>query len=303
MTDAAQHRAVEPVVRRVACADGSSYELLWVPSPCADGRAVYWLPAMGVPARAYLPLADGLASAGISVALHEWRGIGSSDQRASRRCDWGYRTLLEHDLPRGIAVAREQQRDSAWMLGGHSLGGQLAALYAALQPDAASMLLLVASGAPYWRQFPAAYRWALWLAYAVAPGLARLCGHFPGRRLGFGGREARQLVADWAFSGRTGRYAVSGMQVELELRLADLHRPILALRLQDDWFGPERSLRYLLGKMPDAPSETFVLDAARLGCRADHFAWMKAPGAVAAMLDQRTRWLVGRDPVAAQGML
>lgn len=298
MTDPTD-QGIEPVARRVQCADGSAFELLMVVPPGGDGRAVYWMPAMGVPARAYLPLAQTLAGLGVSVALHEWRGIGSSDQRASRERDWGYRTLLQDDIPRGMAVARAQNPGAAWMLGGHSLGGQLAALYAALDPEAVSALLLVASGAPYWRQFPRAWRRLLWLAYAVAPWLARLLGHFPGSRLGFGGREARQLIGDWAFSGRSGRYAIESMQVELELGLAGLHCPVLALRMQDDRFGPEDALRYLLGKMPQAPSETFALDAARLGCRADHFSWMRTPRAVAAMLDQRTRWLVTQAPAAA----
>ena len=36
---------------------------------------------------------------GVAVVMHEWRGIGSSDRRAGRRCNWGYRELLQDDLP------------------------------------------------------------------------------------------------------------------------------------------------------------------------------------------------------------
>ena len=35
-----------------------------------------------------------LAAQGIAVFVHEWRGNGSSTQRAGRRQDWGYRELL-----------------------------------------------------------------------------------------------------------------------------------------------------------------------------------------------------------------
>jgi len=248
---------------------------------------IYWLPALGVAAKHYLPLAQALAQRGIAMAIHEWRGIGSSDQRADRQHDWGYRQLLEDDLPAGIVAARAAMPRAQLLLGGHSLGGQLGALYAALHPSEATGLLIVASGAPYWRQFPQGR--LLWLAYALAPWLARLVGHLPGRRIGFGGNEARQLIADWARTGRTGRYAAAGMAVDFETLLGALELPVLGLRMQDDWLAPQASLRWLLGKLPRSPDTQQVLTAAELGiAKADHFGWMKTPDAVATHIAQ---WL------------
>lgn len=269
------------VLRHVRADDGAAAELLCLPPAGeATGHLLYWLPAMGVPARHYLPLARALTDRGIGVALHEWRGIGSSALRASRGNDWGYRELLRHDLPAGLETAREQFPQARLVLGGHSLGGQLAMLFAALHPQRVEALALVASGAPYWRCFRP---WGvpLWLGYGLARLLALLLGHYPGRRLGFGGNEARGVIADWSRSGRTGRYAARGLDEDLERRLAALRRPVLGIRLADDAFGPAASLRYLLDKAPAAPSETRVLDADSLDARADHFAWMKSPQAVA----------------------
>lgn len=271
----------------VTSADGARAELL-LQRPSGDARfLIYWLPALGVAAKHYLPLAQAMAQRGVAVAIHEWRGIGSSDRRADRQHDWGYRELLECDVPAGIAAARAATPGARLLLGGHSLGGQIAALYAGLHPAEATGLLLVASGAPYWRQFPQGR--LLWLAYAFAPWLARAVGHLPGRKIGFGGNEARQLIDDWARTGRTGRYAAVGMHVDIDTLLGDVNLPILALRMRDDWLVPRGSLSWLLGKMPRSPSTTLEIAAAELGAdKADHFGWMKSPEPVAA---HAARWL------------
>jgi predicted alpha/beta hydrolase len=276
----------------VISADGARAELL-VQRPVGEAtQVVYWLPALGVAAKHYLPLAQALAERGVAVAIHEWRGIGSSNKRADRREDWGYRQLLEDDLPAGVAALRALLPRGRLTLGGHSLGGQLAALYASLHPQDAAGLLVVASGAPYWRQFPLAP--LLWLAYVLAPWLARLVGHLPGRRIGFGGNEARQLIDDWARTGRTGRYAAAGMPVDFEALLGRLELPILGLRMHDDWLVPPASLSWLLGKMPRSPNAQQVITADELGNdKADHFGWMKTPEAVAVHVAQ---WLQASGP-------
>ena len=265
---------------RVIAADGATSELLLVGEP-ASGGWLYWLPAMGVPAKHYLPLAQALACRGVAVALHEWRGIGSSARRAGRRQDWGYRTLLQDDLPRGLAAVRAAWPGATGYLGGHSLGGQLASAFAGAHPGNAAGLVLVASGSPYWKNFR--HGWLIGAAYVAAPVLARLVGHFPGRRIGFGGNEARGVIDDWARSGRTGRYAAAGMG-DLESTLADFTGPVLALRLRDDWLGPAASLDWLLGKLPCSHISREVLAPDELHGSADHFSWMKAPGQVAARI-------------------
>jgi len=283
MTDLVSGTTIAASIMPVRSGDGARFDVLCVQPPGPVLQCLYWLPAMGVPARQYLPLAQALAERGVAVMLHEWRGIGSSDRRAGRRCDWGYRELLEYDLPAALAGKRARWSQATCWLGGHSLGGQLATLYAALHPDACAGLALVASGAPYWRRFRRG--WLIGLAYAVAPWLAAAVGHLPGRRIGFGGNEARGVIADWARSGRSGRYAARGMAADFEQRLASLRLPVLALRLRDDWLGPPSSLDFLLGKMPQAHADTEVITPQDLdGATADHFRWMKTPAPVAARI-------------------
>jgi len=267
----------------VCSTDGAGFDLLAVLPADACRDLLYWIPAMGVPARHYLPLARALAERGLAVVLHEWRGIGSSNRRAGRHCNWGYRQLLQDDLPAGLAMIRQRWPAMACWLGGHSLGGQMATLFAGLHPKAFSGLLLVASGAPYWRCFRRS--WLVGMAYLMAPLLARLVGHLPGRRIGFGGNEARGVIADWARSGRRGCYAVDGLSQDLDRVLGGLEMPVLALRLADDWLGPQASLDWLLGKLSMAEPQVEVLSRSDLaGTPADHFAWMKAPDAVASRI-------------------
>ena len=275
--------AVEPRQLPVAGADGHRYDLIACVPPQAT-RRLLWLPALGVAARHYVPFAQALAAVGVAVFVHEWRGHGSSSLRAGRRCDWGYRELLLQDLPAAEAVAAGVAGALPGIVGGHSLGGQLACCRLALAPDSAQALWLVASGAPYWRAFPARLRYALALAYAAAPLLAGACGSLPGRAVGFGGNEARGLIRDWAATGLSGRYAAAGVSRDLESALARVRASVRAVLLADDWMAPDPSLGYLLGKLGTAPRAITTLDDRALGTAADHFAWMKQPERVVAAL-------------------
>lgn len=272
--------AIEPMIVPLSTSDGSRFELLCVQPAASWHRLLYWVPAMGMPARHYLPLAQELAARGVAVVVHEWRGIGSSNRRADHRCNWGYRELLQDNMPTGMAAVRERWPQAIVHIGGHSLGGQLTALYASLHPAEVASLVLVASGAPYWRRFR--HGWVIGVAYVLAPLLARLVGHLPGRRIGFGGNEARGVIDDWARSGRTGRYAAAGMAQDFEQQLAALQLPSLALRLRDDWLGPAASLNWLLHKLGPAERTVEVITPQDLnGVPADHFGWMKAPASIA----------------------
>ncbi len=247
--------------------------------PAQPRASLLWLGGMGIAARHYMPFAEALASNGIAVFALDWRGLGSSSARASRKVDWGYRALLATDLPASEAAVELALPGVSRILGGHSLGGQLACVRAGLAPGSARALWLVASGTPDWRAFPPLT--GLWLpaAYHLLNGIARVAGSLPGRRLGFGGQEARGVIADWSRSGLTGRYAASDLPEDLEVALGRIDVPIRAVRMAHDWLAPAASLRALLAKMPAAQRDITELQVAAPGVRADHYQWMKHPGA------------------------
>lgn len=259
----------------------------WTVAACVPPRphaSLLWLPALGVAARHYLPFAQALAGHGIASFLHEWRGNGSSSLRAARDCDWNYRTLLTRDLPVAERAVRERLPGLPRIVGGHSLGGQLAACRLGLDPALAERLWLVASGAPYWRAFPFPHRAWLAPAYRFLAWLAARRGALPGRLVGFGGNEARGLIRDWSRSGLTGRYAAAGLEADLEQRMEAVAVEVRAAVMAADWLGPESSLRFLLSKLPRAQAQVVTFEEGALGTRADHFAWMRQPDAVAGWL-------------------
>ena len=268
----------------VQAGDGHRW-ILQARMPDVPTASLLWLPAMGIAARHYLPFAEALAKRGVAVFVHEWRGNGASSLRASRTQDWGYRELLTLDLPASEAAMAEAVADvMPRILGGHSLGGQIAACRLALSPGSARALWLVATGSPYWRAFPPPTRYGLPLVYRFLPWLAQTRGALPGRWVRFAGNESRGVIADWARSALSGRYAAARLDIDLEARLAEIEVPVRAALLADDWLAPESSLRFLLSKLPRSQTRLTTLGASSLGTLADHFAWMKTPDAVAGFL-------------------
>lgn len=267
----------------LTAADGHGFRLL-LRAPSAPVATLLWLPALGIAARHYLPFAEALAARGVAVFVHEWRGHGTSRQRAGRDSDWGYRELLTIDLPASVEGIRGRYPSLPNIVGGHSLGGQLAACLLALQPQTAERLWLVASGSPFWRVYPRPRKWVLPPSYRFLSWLADRNGALPGRSIGFGGREARGVMRDWVRTGLSGRYAGKDMEIDLETALGGVHAETRAVLLADDWLAPRASLDFLLAKMRPGDTRVETLDAHRLGGRADHFAWMKRPDAVAAAL-------------------
>lgn len=256
--------------------DGHRFQLL-ARVPARAQAALLWLPALGVAAKHYLPFAEELAAHGVAVFVHEWRGNGGSNLRPDRTHDWGYRELLGIDLPASHAAMARRVPSLPLSIGGHSLGGQLATCYAALRPEAFNQLWLVASGTPYWRSFPAPRRWLLPLFYRFTPWLADRRGRLNGRRLGFGGTEARGLIRDWAKVGLSNRYAAAGMDTDFEAAFARLSIPVHGVLFERDWLAPQGSLDALLARLAPSQRKLIALNERQLGTRADHFAWMKQP--------------------------
>ena len=269
----------------LVASDGHRFRLQ-LRTPDAPHTTLLWLPALGIAARHYLPFAEALAGRGIAVFVHEWRGHGTSSLRAGHGSDWSYRDMLEVDLPASTQLIHARFPSLPKIVGGHSLGGQLAACLLALRPDTAQRLWLVASGAPFWRIFPRPRAWLLPLGYRFLPWLADRMGSLPGRSIGFGGREARGVMRDWTRTGLSGRYAGTHIKTDLETALAGVRAEVDAVLFADDWMAPTVSLRFLTGKMQPSAVRVDTLDAKRLGTRADHFAWMNHSDAVAAALTE-----------------
>jgi predicted alpha/beta hydrolase len=258
--------------------DAHRCELIEVAPPAPRGL-VYWLPAMGVAARHYQTLGGELAARGIGAVLHEWRGGGSSNWRAARRRDWGYAELIA-DARAGIAETRARHPERALWVGGHSLGAQLAALAFATDTEI-SGLAFAGSGVPHWRCFSGWQKPLALAAFGAVRGIAGVVGHYPGKQIGFAGREARSVMRDWARSGVSGRYRPAGIG-DLEPALAARAGRVLGIRLRDDSYVPRPAFDALLGKFRAATVESVELAPTDFASQqATHFSWLKDAGPVA----------------------
>lgn len=257
--------------------DGHQASLLLRHGAPARDLGLLWLPAMGVPARKYRHFAAALAEHGWTVALHEWRGQETSNWRAARSCDWGYAELLQ-DIAASRASLERALPGRRWVLGGHSLGAQLAALALARDPADYAAYALVGSGHPWWRTFPGWQKAALLAAIGWFRTVSAVFGYFPGERAGFAGREARGVMQDWAASAADGSYRPARIDFDAEARLRAVALPALTLRLCSDAYVPRASLDHLISKLPALQLQREEIDDREFaGRRAGHFEWLREP--------------------------
>jgi predicted alpha/beta hydrolase len=264
----------------VVMEDGTSTTVTLFSSAKDLGRlVVICLPALGVVADYYEPLAIECSKRGWNVVTADLRGNGRSSLRPRRGVQFGYHEIVHYDLPAIVAVVKERFPTQPLFLLGHSLGGQLAALYASVNPGQADGLILVASCSVYYGGWDFPRNVGVLFATQLIRAVATVMGYFPGKRLGFGGTESAKLIKDWAHEARTGRYMVSDSSHDFEALLKTVTLPVLSISFQGDGLAPKRAVQNLYHKLNGArvTHRHFTaedLDAPNLG----HFQWVKTAG-------------------------
>ena len=270
---------------KVTAADGHAFDLT-IFSATENAPLLLIGPAMGTPARVYTPLADAFAAAGVNAAVIELRGIGSSSLRAGKSVDYGYRDLIEKDWTAAISALRSRFATSPIYLFGHSLGGQVSLMHAATKPFDVAGAVIVASGSVYFRSWKGANALGILAFTQFAGVLSGALGYFPGKRVGFGGTEAKTLMQDWARFGRTGRLDLAGTGADYEAALGTLQKPVLGLSFDHDTLAPHRSQKNLLNKLTQARVTHLALGEKDSGARLDHYNWIKQNKDVVARIVQ-----------------
>ena len=244
-----------------------------------------FLPALGTPSRVYRGFAAAMAAQGAHVCTPDWRGMASSSVRASRHHDHGYRELVEIDAPALIEKLNALFPAVPLWVGGHSLGGQLGTLIAAREPDRVQGLLPVASGSVYLGCYAPRLRQGIRMLGLLSTVTGAVLGHFPGQRIGFGGREARGVMKDWLHVAYTGRYEPVGSRFDYEAALGRLALPVLALNFKADSWAPPAAARYLMDKLAHCQRAQWIWsDADTGGQHLDHFSWTRQPQLLAPRL-------------------
>ncbi|MFD4632750.1 alpha/beta fold hydrolase [Streptomyces sp. NPDC058284] len=267
--------------------------------------AVLILPAMGTAARHYRRFARQLHDEGLTVLAVDLRGQGEAvapGRTGPGRLGHGYRAIVEEDLPAVVATIRDDLGpEPPLYLLGHSLGGQLGLIYAAVAgrgpggpgdsraPGRSGSLgdsrvdgvAVVATGSVWFRAFGPVRGPGLLLFQLLITVTASVLGRWPGARLGFGGDQPKGVMRDWARQVRTGRYSAKGSSLDYEAALAGLDLPVLAISVDQDTYAPAAALDHLLGKVPRARLTRRHCTTQEAGRRLDHFAWTRAGGSLA----------------------
>ncbi|MFJ1708477.1 alpha/beta fold hydrolase [Kitasatospora sp. NPDC088346] len=262
-----------PCHTEVEAPDGAVFPLHGLAQDDPAAPVVLVSPAMRTPVGFYRRFAQELHAAGASALVLDHRGSGA---RARVPSTTGYRQLTD-DLGAAVAAVRELLPQAPLTVCGHSLGGQLALVQAAEAtergtpgPDA---IALVAAGSVYHRAYGLRAP-ALLTASRLMALTAATLGHWPGHRLGFGGRQPAGVIIDWAHQARTGRYRLAGTDMEDALRA--LRIPVLAVDVEGDRLAPPGAVDHLCGKVPHAAVDRrgyTAEDAA--GGPLDHFRWAR----------------------------
>ncbi|MEU7753841.1 alpha/beta fold hydrolase [Micromonospora sp. NPDC049171] len=233
---------------------------------------VIW-PAMGVRARYYRPFAATLRAAGLAVVVADLRGTGASTPTPSRADRYGYAELAD-DVGAVLAALKPRLDGRNRLLLGHSLGGQAALLHLALHGgDEVDALALIAVGIPYWRHYPGLRGLGVLPYTQGIAATAALLRVWPG--WGFGGRQARGVIRDWAHTARTGRFPrLNGTDTEAAVRA--VRTPTLAVSVDDDQYTPHETMDALCAKLAAAPLTRERYPVAQADAALDHFTWVRA---------------------------
>ena len=239
------------------------------------------LPAMGVRARFYEPLARELARRGYPAITADLRGQGESSERAARGSRFGYSEIVKLDLPAAAAALRRRFSARPLLIVAHSLGGQLATAAIGLSLVRPQGLVLIAAGTAHWRDWPRGKRARAGLAVSGIALAARLLPWYPGRRLGFGGDQPSRLMRDWSHNARTGRYRSVAEGRSLEPRPSPVSCPVLSVSIPGDLVAPPGATESLLRRFdPTCVSRVQLTPERGEGRWRRHFSLVRSPEAV-----------------------
>lgn len=201
--------------------------------------------ATSVRCRHYSRFADYLFANGFDVITYDYRGIGESRPASMKGLkatwsDWG---ALDFE-----AMLKRVQREFPGQpidVVGHSFGGCAAGLGASGQ--LIRHLVTVGAQFAYWRDYASAHRWRMFAKWhVVMPLVTRLCGYFPGKRLGWLEDTPAGVVQDWSTS--TARYEKRPSGQDSHVRnFAAVTAKTLAISISDDPYGTIAAIERLLG--------------------------------------------------------
>ncbi|MFK7771709.1 MAG: alpha/beta fold hydrolase [Saprospiraceae bacterium] len=271
--------------------DGSTSKITHFSSKSNDSNEVIIIfPAMGVRGSYYEILGKEISEEGFDAITTDLRGIGNSSLRPSKKNDFGYHEMLELDYKNILEKVKTIFPNKKVIALGHSLGGQLASLFSAKNSNSFDGLILIACCSVYYKgwgskQLPTLFMTQFFYFVSV------LLGYFPGKKMGFGGTEAKTVMRDWSSQSRTGKYIFKNNDFNFEEALEKVTIPILAISFQADTFAPQKAVEHLMGKFGERANKEYVYlkNNDLRNENFSHFNWVKKPKEIVRIIE---KWIV-----------
>lgn len=235
------------------------------------------LPAMGVPAGYYEPFARALARRDIAVAAADYPGHGRSTPKVTRRVNYGYGTLADEWLHAALDALVRACPGRPVVLLAHSMGGHVALAHLARHAHPAVVgLVTFGTASPYWKGYDSPL--TILAQTQAVRAISQVHGSWPGERLGFGGRQPRGLMTEWARFSRHGRLEPRGDR-SYEDGFAGIDLPVLVITLDNDTLAPQRAVDHFAAKLASARVERFhfTKDEDAPGRPVDHYSFARSP--------------------------
>ena len=259
--------------------DGGGALALHIYEPTGQAQASVVIGgAMGVPQAYYAGYAQWLAMQGCRVWTFDYRGQGDSLPPTPGHTLRGFRADLfdwARDYETVMLTARRELPAQPLYLLGHSLGAQLPGLFR--HPHQIDGLLSIAAGSGYWRDnAPQLRRRVLFFWHLMVPLATRVCGYFPGRRLGLVGDLPAGVIRQWRRWCLHPCYSAGAEGPAVARRYAQVRFPVLAWSFSDDELMTVRGTHKLVGLYTSAPRQVQIIRPADVSVRRiGHFGFFR----------------------------
>lgn len=227
---------------------------------------------LGIHQRFYAPFASWLAGQGFRVMTFDLRGMGASrlpqHRRSLRGLEADMLTWARQDFAAAVRALAQDAPAGRISMVGHSLGVHHAAMTDEQTQRRLRLVVSVAAGSGYWRDWsPPSRRKAPLMLHVAAPLLTTLLGWFPGRRLHMVGDLPGPAMRQWTRWCRHPDFAWGADPELVGPSLESARFAIHALSFTDDQAMTETCTRKLLDAMPHAPSRLQVVSPSDVGLR------------------------------------
>lgn len=206
--------------------------------------------AMGVLQSYYAKYASFMAEQGYIVYTFDYRGIGKSAPKnlkgfAANLQQWG-----ALDITAMIDRIVEEHPAQKLFVITHSVGGQILGM--SPQNHLISGIITVASQSGYWNMWSGLDKLkmlAIW--YGAIPGLSKLAGYFPAKKLKMFENLPKGVALEWAKWGRHKDYMM-GYWKEKEPMYAQIKCPMLSYSIADDDYAPRKAVAWMSTRYQNA---------------------------------------------------